>query len=90
MIYPTVNVCVGKEEGRRRQEISGGCKGQGKSPLSFPNAITGKPTSLNSAQAEGSATPAWEGPAPPKHLQRKISKKVNFLDKVKLQSEANM
>ena len=33
-------------------------------------------------QAQGASEPAWEGPAPPKHLQRKISKKVNFLDKV--------
>ncbi|GAX73553.1 hypothetical protein CEUSTIGMA_g1004.t1 [Chlamydomonas eustigma] len=34
------------------------------------------------AKAQGAPAPGWEGPAPPKHLQRKISKKVNFLDKV--------
>jgi hypothetical protein len=37
---------------------------------------------MHAVQAHGDAAPAWEGPAPPKHLQRKISKKVNFLDKV--------
>ena len=38
------------------------------------------------AKDGGSAgtTPQWDGPAPPKHLQRKIARKVNFLDKVRV------
>jgi len=31
---------------------------------------------------EDGSEPKWTGPAPPKHLQRKIARKVGFLDKV--------
>lgn len=34
------------------------------------------------AKAEGKPEPEWEGPAPPLHVQKKLARKANFLDKV--------
>ncbi|KAG2426372.1 hypothetical protein HYH02_014800 [Chlamydomonas schloesseri] len=35
-----------------------------------------------SAKAQGLAEPKWDGPAPPLHIQKKLARKVQFLDKV--------
>ncbi|KAG1664374.1 hypothetical protein FOA52_004707 [Chlamydomonas sp. UWO 241] len=39
---------------------------------------------------DADATPAWNGPAPPKHVQRKISRKVGFLDRVAASKAASL
>ncbi|GFR43215.1 hypothetical protein Agub_g4258, partial [Astrephomene gubernaculifera] len=34
------------------------------------------------AKAQGLSEPKWDGPAPPLHIQKKLTRKVQFLDKV--------